>query len=78
MIWDTSLAFDHDLCRLSLTYLIHFSSTVTIRFRNGSIFFRLSSDSQMEIHSLFLHPAFSTTGQPVCGASFTYTTPERH
>ena len=41
--------FDHDLFCTLLSYVIHFSSPVIIRFKNGSISFRFSSDTQMEL-----------------------------
>lgn len=41
----------HDLFRTLLSYLIHFSSPVTNRFRNGSISLRISKESQMLILS---------------------------
>ena len=47
-VCEASLGFDHDLFRTLLSYLIHFSSLVIIRFKNGSISFRFSSESQME------------------------------
>jgi len=40
-----ALYFDHDLFRTLLSYVIHFSSPVMSRFKNGSISFRFSNDS---------------------------------
>ena len=48
---EASPSFDHDLFRTLLSYVIHFSSLVIIRFKNGSTSFRFSSDSQMETQS---------------------------
>ena len=44
--------FDHDLFRKLLSYVIHFSSPVIIRLKNGLISFRFNSDSQMETRSI--------------------------
>ena len=51
-VCEASPSFDHDLFRTLLSYEIHFSSPVIIRFKNVSISFRFSSDSQMEIRSI--------------------------
>jgi len=74
IICGTSPCFDHDLFRTLLSYVIHFSSPVMSRFKNASVSFRFSNDSQMEIRSIkffivksygtrtsnfFLYPAFS-------------------
>lgn len=42
---------DHYRFRLMLLEVIHFSSPITIRFKNGSILLRSSRESQMEIRS---------------------------
>ena len=51
-VCEASPGFDHDLFRTFLSYVIHFSSPVTIRLKNGSILFRFSSDSQTETRSI--------------------------
>ena len=51
-VYEASPGFDHDLFRTLLSYVIHFSSLVIIRFKNGSISFRFGSDSQMETRSI--------------------------
>ena len=49
--------FDHDLFRLRFSYVIHFSSPVTIGFKNGSNSFRFSCASQMLIRSKNFFPS---------------------
>ncbi|GFW66199.1 hypothetical protein TNCV_1710981 [Trichonephila clavipes] len=44
--------FDHDHFHTILSYVTHFSSSVTIRLRNESISFRLARASQIEIRSI--------------------------
>ena len=51
-VCEASPGFDHDIFRTLLSYIIHFSSPVIIRFKNGLISFRFSSDSQMETRSI--------------------------
>ena len=51
-VYEASSGFDHDLFRTLLSYVIHFSSPVIIRFKNGLISFHFSSDSQMETRSI--------------------------
>lgn len=46
--------FEHDSFRTVLLYVIHFSFSVTIRLRNGSISFRLAKILRMEIQSIVL------------------------
>ena len=51
-VCEASPSFDHDLFRTLLSYVIHFSSPVIIRFKNSSISCRFSSDSQIETRSI--------------------------
>ena len=51
-VCEASPGFDHNLFRTLLSYVIHFSLPVIIRFKNGSISLRFSSDSQMETPSI--------------------------
>ena len=53
-VCEASPGFDHDLFRTLLSYVIHFSSPVIIRFKTSSISFRFSSDSRMETRSIKL------------------------
>ena len=47
-VCEASPGFDHNLFRTLFSHVIHFSSPVIIRFKNGSISCRFSSDSQMK------------------------------
>ena len=51
-VCEASPGFDHKLFRTLLSYVIHFSSPVIIRFKNGSISFHFSSESQMEFRTI--------------------------
>ena len=51
-VCEASPGFDHDLFRTLLSYVIHFSSPVIIRVKNGSISFDFSSDWQIETRSI--------------------------
>ena len=63
-----SFFYAYDLFRTLLSYVINFSSPVSIRFKNGSISCRFSSDSQWKLDPsnfwLLIH------GEPKYRASF--------
>ena len=51
MVGGGSFPFPHNLFRSTLLYSIHFSSSITICFKNGPFSLRLSTESHAEIQS---------------------------